>query len=97
MNIPKSIMIGEHKIDISLVGSDIISCSGQYNNWYKTIKINIDDSPESLQAVSFFHEIIEAINETMELNLEHRSISVLVECLLSAIRRNNLDFRSPKQ
>lgn len=93
MKIPTRIKIGEHKVDVYLVKSDILKDAGLFDFWFQTIKINIDDTKEDTQAEAFLHEIIEAISKFYELGLDHKTITTLSEVLFQVIRGNNLDFR----
>lgn len=53
------------------------------------------DCPESQQAATFLHEIIEVIDFHHSIGLDHDKLTVLSQVLFGVIRGNWLDFRSP--
>jgi len=57
------------------------------------LEISIDTNfPESVQREGLLHEIIEAMNYHMELELEHNKIAALSEGLFAVLRNNKLTF-----
>ena len=55
------------------------------------LEIVIDSNiPQSRKEEDLLHEIVEAINFHLELNLEHRNIQGLSECLYSVLKDNGL-------
>lgn len=95
MKIPKKVLIGGHDYSVNVIQGDIrFLNSGDLNTWTQEIRVNTaDNHPESAQAETFLHEIIEAINHDNELKLEHQNISILSTQLFAVIRNSNLDFR----
>lgn len=78
MNIPESLTIGGHTIQVvrkaAVVDGD--ECYGTFDP--KTLEITIcPDIPESLAQETFWHEIVEALNVFAETDLEHHHIQVL--------------------
>ena len=92
MEIPKSIKIGGHDVEILLTDDVSMNKSGELRNWKNLIKINNDGFSESVQAESLMHEILEAINENHQLELPHHVIMTLADQIFAIIRNNNLDF-----
>lgn len=95
MKIPRSIQLGGHRISIIKLKSSDLKSAGSYDDWYQTIKINIDDSCEDAQAEVFLHEIIHGIDTKYELGLEHKQVAQLSQMLFAVIRNNKLDFVMP--
>lgn len=57
------------------------------------LRIVIDpNAPESRQFECLLHEIIEALNYHLELNLKHPQITALGEGLFQVLRDNQIDF-----
>jgi len=96
MNIPEKIKIGAHDITIKKVDVKELNCLGDYNDWFKIIRINVEGSLESTQAECILHEIFEAVDKMYGLELEHSKLTVLSEALFQTIRDNDLDFRREK-
>ena len=95
VNIPKKIKVGGHEYSVLFVNNDTrFAKSGDVCPYTKTIKINNGDlAPESQIAETLFHELIEIVDSSCELKLDHSAISILSEQLFAIIRNNNLDFR----
>lgn len=93
MRIPEKILIGAHDFRVDLIEDDTrfnkmgeICCA---NNVISLKNIGIS---ESAQAETLLHEIIEAIDYSNELRLDHHKICTLSEQIFAVIRNNNLDF-----
>jgi hypothetical protein len=97
MKIPERIRIGAHEITIQKVKSREEREFGSYDRWFSTININNDETKEDVQAEAFLHEIVEGINATYELKLDHPVITTVSEVLFDTIRRNDLDFREKEE
>ena len=97
MIIPKSIMIGGHKVEIKLENRRELEKLGDFDIWFDLIRINNDGLSEDRQAETFLHEIFEAITTFYNIEIEHQSLTTISEVLFSIIRQNNLDFRTPKK
>jgi len=96
MQIPDQIMISEHLIKVFRKHDGEFNKSGEWNGWFKEIRVNNDSGkPESTQAEVFMHEIFEAINDVFDLGLDHKTITLLSELVFQTIRRNKLDFVNP--
>jgi len=96
MLIPSEIMIAEHLIKVFLKHDGGLTCAGEWNSWHQEIRVNNDGGkPESTQAEVFLHEIFEAINNMFDLQLDHKTITLLSELVFQVIRRNKLDFVNP--
>lgn len=92
MKIPKEIKIGGHVFSVSQVKAKELSDSGDCDCWHHSIRINVDGTPESNQAETLLHEIIEAISRKNNLKLDHTVLTVLSESLFAVSRDNGLDF-----
>ena len=96
MQIPSEIMIAEHIVKIGIYKDcRRIQSSGEYNNWYREIMLNMEGTPEDVQAETFLHEIHESINRIFNLELDHKTLTLLSEILFQTIRRNKLNFVNP--
>ena len=95
MEIPKILKIGGHDYNIILNPicrtDNAIMCCGMHKGAQELIEIN-PNYPPGTQASTLLHEIIEAINWTYEVGLEHRQISMLEETLYQVFKDNNLHF-----
>lgn len=60
-------------------------------------KIQIDENlPSDKAGEVFFHEVLHAIDENLELDIKHRSINRLAIALYQFLKENNyLDLRPP--
>jgi hypothetical protein len=63
---------------------------GEWDGVKKTIELRKDNSDMN---EIFLHELIEAINDKCDLDMEHKVISTLSEVLFQVIKDNKLDFR----
>ena len=91
MNIPKNIKIFGQNIKIVKdarpnSGNDDF---GSYDGETNVLRIR-SDVPLSVQESTLLHEILEAINEQMELKLDHRQICALEIGLYSTLKENKL-------
>ena len=95
MNIPSKVKILGHdyriEFDDQLFAKENVG-SGKAcaNVLIITLASNV---PESRQAETFLHEIIEMLKYTMQIEINHDHLSALSEGLFSVIRDNNIDFR----
>ena len=93
MFIPEKIKLGGHIITVEMVSPKEIHSSGEYHNFYHTIRIEKDiDSKESRIAEIFLHEILEAIKMKNNLEIDHVHLTVFSESLFQVLRDNKLDF-----
>jgi hypothetical protein len=94
MHIPGKIDFNGLEVSIATEDTDNVALFGQYRQVANSITLfNISgDAQESRLASTLMHEIIEMVNATMELELEHEKISVLASSLFGVIRMNQLDF-----
>lgn len=90
MQIPKTIKIGGHEIDVlhqewstGLLGSSHIVPNKIYIN---------SASCQSQQEATLLHEILEHINDVCDLQLAHSQISTLETMLYQVLVDNNLCF-----
>ena len=95
MNIPESIQIGGHTIQVirkaAVVDGD--ECYGTFDG--RTLEITIDpDIPESLALETFWHEVVEALNIFAETDLDHHHIQVL-GLLLGQVAASVFDGKEP--
>ena len=93
MKIPSIIKSGGHRIKTEEVLNKDIDSPGEYNNYYKVIRIRKDIGiPEDVIAETFLHELLEVIRVCNNLEINHTHLTVLSEGLFQIIRDNNLDF-----
>ena len=86
----KTIKILGHNYNIVIQKDYIIETDGETgkcNNYNNTIYI-AEEQPESAKRDVLLHEIIEAINYRLELNLEHHQICALGEVLNQVLAEN---------
>lgn len=90
MNIPDSVKILGHVYEIHEVSASELQ-GGNGETWLKFCKIKIDkDLPQSRKESVLLHEIIEVINSHFQLEIEHKSIECLEECLYAILKENKL-------
>lgn len=95
MKIPKSIIVGGHKIDIRILND--VSTSGEFNNKRGIINLNGDQSwKDDIMEEALLHEIFEAIINYNELNIDHPTLTILSEQLFAVIKNNKLNFAEDK-
>ena len=92
MDIPDKIKLGGHTINIEKVLAKDIETGGAYHLYYNSIRLRVDDNPESAVAECFLHEIIEAIVFRNGLEIDHTHLTVLSESLFQVLRDNKLRF-----
>jgi hypothetical protein len=74
---------------------DVIDANGRINTATKTIHIANDlDDQETLSVI--LHEIIEAIDHHLELELNHKTISCLETGIYQTLTSNGVDLSSLK-
>lgn len=79
----------EYTIERSPMG--LIGNPGECNYFYNLIRI-ANDMPETTQTEVLLHEIIEAICNRCEVEVEHRVITIISEGLHQVLRENKLKF-----
>ena len=101
-NIPDSILIGGHKIEISaatkedfrkifpkdMVDETIGYYEHEHNKIYLWAKLM-----GTRKAATLLHEIVEAINWQNDLGMNHTQISTIAESILAVLLFNDLDFK----
>ncbi|MCK4330867.1 hypothetical protein KAX02_13635 [candidate division WOR-3 bacterium] len=93
MNIPNLIKFGGHQIKIEKVLNKDIDGPGEYNDYYRVIRIRKDTGiSEDVVAEVFLHELLEVIRICNNLEINHTYLTVLSEGLFQIIRDNNLNF-----
>lgn len=94
MKIPQVVKVGGHPVKVRIVDSSDLDNTGDYNNYYKLIRLVEEaDTPESSVSEALMHEIFECINIQNNLNINHTALTVLSEFLFQVIRDNQIDFR----
>ncbi len=94
MKIPDQIKSGGHQIKVEKVLTKEITSPGEYNDYYKLIRLrNESDIPESSISEAFLHELFECIKYQNNLEINHTHLTVFSENLFQIIRDNKLDFR----
>lgn len=95
MQIPTGLKIGGHtyrvQFDSTLRGDDGLVCIGQHRGPEELIVLH-SGFPPGTQEACLIHEILEALNWSLELGLEHRQISALEEGLYQVLKDNHLNF-----
>lgn len=93
MNIPDKIKVGGHIIKIEKVRVQDIDSPGEYNGYFKLIRLrNESDTPESGISEAFLHEILECIKMTNNLQIDHTHLTVMSESLFQIMHDNKLSF-----
>jgi len=95
MEIPKNLKIcGKDytvQFDPTMATEEGYSALGFHRGALQLIQINPNYS-QSMQDSTLLHEIIEAINYSFELGMEHKQISALEEVLYQVLKENKLHF-----
>jgi len=65
--------------------------TGEVNNYLNVIRIGKELTPSGQMEI-LLHEILEAINYRLELNLDHPKLCILSEVLHQVLRDNRLSF-----
>ncbi len=92
-NIPDSIRMNGQRVNIAFsptLLTDRSEC-GVYHDARMVINLAEELPPEKAEQI-FLHEIVEAINESHELNLPHRTICTLSQSLYQVLADNCLRF-----
>lgn len=97
MKIPRKVKVFAHTYSIKIDPLLSIESGTTGRCCSNTLKIELDPNvPESNQADTFLHEIMEALKYQLQLDLEHAALSQIATGVLTVIRDNNLDFRIPQ-
>lgn len=95
MDIPSQLKIIGKVYDVKMnptcVMDDGTASLGFHRGALNLIEIN-PSYPQQTQESTLLHEILEAINHLLSLELEHRQINVLEETLYQVLRDNELNF-----
>lgn len=93
MTIPESVNICGIKYPIKqLTEDEMHGKMGQWKTNPTCIKI-MNEANNDMQAVTLIHEVIEAINWQLELDLKHRQICGLATSIYQVFKENNLRIR----
>lgn len=93
MKIPDKIKLGAHNITIQKVPMSEIENGGLFDSLNYNIRLRNDiNEPESKRSECFLHEIIESIRYIHNMEINHKEVTTLSECLFQVIRDNNLIF-----
>ncbi len=95
MNLPEKIKIGAHEVTVLLQNRKESQEMGYFDIWHSNIGINIDGTPEDIQAEVLLHEVLEAVCHFNEIRIEHNQLTAISEGIFQVIRDNDLDFRKP--
>ena len=95
MQIPNKVKILGHEYSViydeKIFMTESSGCAKACAN---TLEITLSPQvPESRQAEALMHEIFEMIKYTLNIELDHQTLSALSELLFAVIRDNGLDFR----
>lgn len=91
MQTPTNIKILGHDYTVKLVDLNETDTFGTMNSNTSTIRINQNKVQSQIES-TLLHEIIEALNMDLELNLEHRQITGLEAGLYQVLKDNRLKF-----
>ena len=102
MELPKSVKIGCHTIEIQPVNQEVFiddypgdergeDYIGEYVHHLNKIRL-LNILKGTRMAVTLMHEIIEAINWQNDLDMSHCQISCIAEALTDVIISNDLDL-----
>lgn len=89
--IPNSLKILGHDFKVIMLDDNETSNYGSMNPNTNTIRVNKNKTQSQIES-TFLHEIIEAINQSLEINLEHRQITALEAGLYQVLKDNKLTF-----
>jgi hypothetical protein len=95
MKIPSKIKVLGKTVTVKLVHPTEIDTTADWDSEWYTIRIkNLDDPkyPEEKKEEGFLHEIIEAINDLCDLNINHYPLTTLSECLYQVMKDNKINF-----
>ena len=90
MNLPDEIKVGPYSIKVEIVDSLAVDREhgGEYSP--RELKISLDSSLRKRHGEILMHEIVEAIDEIYDLNLNHHVISLLGIALYQVLKENKL-------
>ena len=86
-----NIKIMGHDYSIERGSTAYIGNPGECNYFFNLIRI-ANDNPSSTQTEVLLHEILEAIINRCELDVEHKTLTILSESLHQVLRDNHLVF-----
>ena len=95
MHIPNEIKILGKMITVSQNHPSELNGAGNWDSeWYRIrLKwINDPHFPADKIAEAFLHEIIEALDDFCDLEIPHKTLSILSEGLFQVIKDNQLNF-----
>lgn len=93
MKIKNSLKILGHNYEVRVTREARLANSTSGTQCGNLLRIELSPiEPESRTAETFLHEIFEALNCHLELDLQHHTISSLSEGLFQVLRDNKLDF-----
>lgn len=92
MNLPDAVKIGPYNIEIEVVDNLVVDREhgGEYSP--RELKINLDSSLRKRHGEILMHEIIEAINDTYNLSINHDDMMVLGVTLYQVLKENKITF-----
>ena len=93
MKIPKTIKIGGHNVEIRQDDKVMRDRGNHGASQCNDLWIELDNTtPETQQASTLLHEILEQVNYLYEIGLEHRQITLLESTLYQVLKDNELRF-----
>jgi len=92
MKIPDKIKIGGFDVDVKFKENIVIDChhGGEYSP--RKLTIYLDPALEKRHGEILLHEIIEALCDAYDLDIEHHHIMVLGRGLYQVLKDNDLQF-----
>lgn len=91
MRIPDKLKILGHEYAVKIIDLNETDTFGNHNMNTLIIRLNRNKADSQIQS-TLLHEIIEAINYNMEIELEHPQISALEAGLYQVLKDNDLKF-----
>ncbi|MHB8182620.1 MAG: hypothetical protein ACYDDN_02555 [Candidatus Desulforudaceae bacterium] len=92
MRIPETLKILGLDYTVKQIDDNETGQFGTHNGNTQVIRLNINKHPDQI-ASTLLHEIIEALDTNLELNLTHPQISALEAGLYQVLKDNDLCFK----
>jgi len=92
MNLPDEVKVGPYSIKVEVVDNLVVDREhgGEYSP--RELKICLDSSLRKRHGEILIHEIIEAIKDIYNLNINHDDIMVLGVVLYQVLKENEITF-----
>jgi len=90
VKVPDKIKIGPYEVKIEIVKNRALDRDHAGEYFTRELKIDLDESYKERHGEILMHEIIEAINDLYNLNIEHHDMMVLGVALYQMLKENKL-------